>query len=144
MVELVVVYLHQEKISEFTQCGYAVEEEEPVGPPTAPTIFYARFITCGEPGGALQSVFSNSQISTFISIKSNNECFEFLDNQQDPEAVDISNFLQFANCAECEASIPPTPTTPTLASTPTLAYFRQYVDCETGLDVLKNMEVQLI
>ena len=126
------------KISEFTQCGYAVEEEEPVGPPTQPTIFYARFITCGEPGGALQSVFSNSQISTFISIKSNNECFEFLDNEQDPEAVDISNFLQFANCAECEASIPPTPPTPTPTPTPTLAYFRQYVDCETGLDVLKE------
>jgi hypothetical protein len=126
------------KISEFTQCGYAVEEEEPVGPPTEPTVYYARFITCGEPGGAVIPVSSSSQISTFISIKDNNECHEYLDNIQSAEAIDISNYLQYADCAECEASVPPTPPTPTPTPTPTLAYFRQYVDCETGLDILKE------
>jgi len=126
------------KISEFTQCGYAVEEEEPVGPPTAPSVYYARFITCGEPGGAVIPVSSSSQISTFISIKDNNECHEFLDNGQSAEAIDISNYLQYANCTECEDSAPPTPTPPTPTPTPTLAYFRQYVDCETELDILKE------
>ena len=125
------------KIDEFTQCGYAVEEEEVVGPPTEPTVYYARFITCGEPGGAVIPVSSGSQISTFISIKDNNECHEFLDNGQSAEAIDISNYSQYANCTECESSIPPTPT-PTPTPTPALAYFRQYVDCETELDILKE------
>ena len=84
------------EVTGLTQCGYE-EAPSPIPPtpePTPePTTYYARFITCNEPGGGITSVFSSSQISTSTVIKDGNECREYLDSQQDPTAVDILSLI---------------------------------------------------
>ena len=97
----------------------------PVTPPPQPpaTIYYARFITCDDPTGAVIAVYSYSQIGTWwvISEVGQFECYRWLDNVQGANPVELnsSNFNFFTeestaggNCLDCQAQSPPPPPPP--------------------------------
>ena len=103
----------------------------PVTPPPQPpaSTYYARFITCDDPAGAIISVYSSSTISSWwvISEVGLYECYRWLDNIQgvNPTELNSSNFNFFAtnntagaNCIDCQnQSRPPPPPPPPPAQT---------------------------
>jgi hypothetical protein len=94
----------------------------PVSPPQPPaaTIYYARFVSCDDPTGAIIAVYSTIAIGTFWVIQEVNgtECYRWLDNTQgvNPTELNSSNFNFFteestagANCLDCQATVPTPP-----------------------------------
>ena len=80
----------------------------PTATPT-PTTYYARFVTCGEPTGAVINVSSPNPISPSIVLLDNNECYEWLNTGGTGVDGDISTFTQFGDCFACENRPTPTP-----------------------------------
>jgi hypothetical protein len=98
---------------------------------SCPTLYYARFITCGDPTGAIVQVSSNSPISSSISISEiAGECYEYYDSFGSGADGDISAWNQYADCATCEAVVP-TPV-PVPAPVPTPVYCTQFFTATTG------------
>jgi len=98
---------------------------DPVTPPPQPpaTIYYARFISCDDPAGALIDVYSYSPISTWwvISEVGQFACYRWNSNTQgvNPIELNSTNFNFFTeeitaggNCLDCEAQSPPPPPPP--------------------------------
>lgn len=78
-------------------------------PTPAPEIYYAQFVTCGEPAGLLIRVSSSSPISPSLVLSDGIECYEYDSVGGSGQNGDISNFQQFTSCAECEVVPTPTP-----------------------------------
>ena len=72
---------------------------------SCPTSFYARFITCDDPTGAIIQVESNSPISQSIVLEDNNDCYEYYNEGGIGVDGDISTFVQYADCATCQAAL---------------------------------------
>ena len=98
---------------------------DPVTPPPQPpaSIYYARFISCDDPAGALIDVYSYSPISTWwvISEVGQFECYRWNSNTQgvNPIELNSTNFNFFTeeitaggNCLDCQAQSPPPPPPP--------------------------------
>ncbi len=68
-----------------------------------PTVYYKKYITCGEPTGAVRKV-SNTTNSFPNVIKDNNECFEAQSGNISvgPDGA-VGNFTSYANCTACNA-----------------------------------------
>jgi len=104
----------------------------PVTPPVQPpaTTYYATFVTCDDPSGAILQVYSLQSIGTWWVIKDGTgtgwTCYKWLNNNQAANPVDISNYTIYssentagANCLDCEAAAPSPPPVPTPPSGPT-------------------------
>ena len=79
-------------------------------PTVTPATYYARFVTCDDPSGAVIQVSSPNPISTSLVLRDNSECFNY--NNQGGNGVDgdITTFDQFGSCANCINNVPITPT----------------------------------
>lgn len=88
----------------------------PVVPTATPSIYYAQFLECGDPGGALVNVFSSSPITANV-ISDGILCYEFWQSGGAGQNGDISGYTQYLDCATCEG--PPPTSTPVPTSTPT-------------------------
>ena len=91
--------------SGFDNPGSTVSCTDTASGAVVPTVYYARFITCGEPEGAIIQVQSSSPISTTISLEYNNECYEWFDNGGVGADGDISTFAQYVDCSTCQAAL---------------------------------------
>ena len=81
-----------------------------------PTVYYAQFLECGDPAGALVRVSSSSPITATV-ISDGILCYEFWQSGGSGQNGDISGYTQFVDCLECEG--PPPTSTPVPTSTPT-------------------------
>ena len=90
-------------------------------PTPGPTTYYARFVECDDPAGAVIEVFDSNPISTGLVLKDNNVCYQYLNVGGSGVNGDIGTFQQFDNCETCSPVVTPTPTpTPVpLSPTPT-------------------------
>ena len=103
----------------------------PTPSPTAtqvPTTFYATFVTCDDPAGALLGISDNAVIPTSMVLYDGTECYKWLNtNQRTPSTdIDDASFTKYntsqyvgINCADCINAIfgvTPTPTPSPAAS----------------------------
>ena len=89
-------------------------------PTSAPTTYYAQFVECDDPAGAVIEVFDSSPISTGLVLKDNGVCYQYLNVGGTGVNGAINTFQQFDNCATCSAVAPtPTPTPVPVTPTPT-------------------------
>lgn len=121
----------QATISGGTQVGVVTPDGQnncltPVTPPVQPpaTTYYATFVTCDDPSGAILQVYSLQAIGTWWVLKDGTgtgwTCYRWLNNNQAANPVDISNYTIYssestagANCLDCEAAAPsPPPVSP--------------------------------
>lgn len=80
----------------------------------APTTYYARFVECGDPTGAILAVTSTSPIG-FQVLWDGFLCYEYLTSGGTGVDGDISGYTSFPNCATCQG----TTTTSTTTAAPT-------------------------
>jgi hypothetical protein len=85
-------------------------------PSPTPAVYYARFITCGEPAGQIIQVSDQNPIPTTGLVLSDGvDCFEYYSTGGTGADGDIDTYTQYASCVAC--GITPTPT-PVPTSTP--------------------------
>ena len=72
---------------------------------TCPSKIYARFVTCGDPAGAVIQVESDFLIDQSAVLLHNGECYEYLNAGGVGVDGDISTFVTHNDCATCEASL---------------------------------------
>jgi len=98
-------------------------------PPTAtpPTVYYARFVTCDDPGGLIIQVQDSSPIDTSIVLFDNGDCYQWYSSGGTGVDGDIDTFTQYASCEAC--GIPPTATPAPTAQT---CFERQLVSTVTN------------
>ena len=88
----------------------------PLTPTATPsTVYYARFITCGDPTGAVIQVSSTSPISAAQVISDGVDCYEFFSTGGTGTDGNILTYTSYGNCVAC--GVTPTPT-PVPTSTP--------------------------
>ena len=84
----------------------------PTAAPAAPSVYYARFVDCEEPTGAVLQVSSSSPINTSIVLKSGTTCYQWLSNTGAGQNGNISLYTSYASCAACLLTTTPAPATP--------------------------------
>ena len=107
--------------------------------------YYASFVTCNEPAGAVIYVSSPNPIDSTIVLGNVSECYSFVNNNQGSPNYDLSNWTIYdskataaLNCADCADVVnpPPPPAEPTCYSVLATA---QTVDPATDTTVMENL-----
>jgi len=107
--------------------------------------YYATFVTCNEPTGAVIFVSSPNPIDSTIVLSDQNECYSFSNNNLGNPNSDLSNYTTYnskstsaLNCSDCADVVnpPPPPGTPTCYSILATA---QTVDPATDATAMENL-----